>query len=91
MSRLRIRAGSILVPGVAVFLVLVPSFAEACAVCGAGRDEASRLAFIVTTAFMSALPLVLIGSLVFWLRSRFRTLAEEDRALRSTPEAGEKG
>jgi len=59
-------------PLIVGFLVLTPQLAEACSVCGAGRDEANRVAFIVTTAFMSILPLLIIGGLIMWLRARFR-------------------
>ncbi len=61
----------------AVFLagVLAPEASDACAVCFSGRDE-NRLAFTTTTVFLTALPLVMIGSVVGWLR----WLAAERRA-----------
>ena len=58
-------------------LVRVPRLATACAVCSAGRDEENRIAFIITTAFMTLLPLLLIGGLAFWLWGRFRALDEQ--------------
>ena len=59
-------------------LVLVPGFAEACAVCSAGREDETRTAFIVSTAGMTLLPLLLVGGLVLWLRKRFREVEAED-------------
>ena len=58
-------------------LVAAPRLAVACSVCSAGRDEENRIAFIITTAFMSLLPLLLIGGLVLWLWGRFRALEEQ--------------
>ena len=51
-----------------IALVLIPDWAQACAACGFGEDE-SRIAYIGTTAFLSFLPLVLIGGgvLYYWL------------------------
>ena len=57
--------------------VLVPGFAEACAVCSAGREDETRTAFIVSTAGMTLLPLLLVGGLVLWLRKRFREVEAE--------------
>ncbi len=60
-------------PLVVLAVVLAPELAEACSVCFGGRDQ-SRTAFIVTTAFLSILPPVLVGGFAFWLRSRARQL-----------------
>ena len=62
---------------VVLALVLAPELAGACAVCSAGRDEENRFAFLMMTIFMSVTPLLLIGGLVYWIRSRF--LAQEAR------------
>ncbi len=67
MSGLRALAAFTLVAA----LSLAPRAAEACAVCFSGR-EGSRVAFIVTTAILTVLPLALIGGFVFWLRRRAR-------------------
>ena len=53
----------------ALGLVLSPRIASACAVCFSGSEE-SRTAFLLTTIFLTLLPLLLIGSLVWWLRRR---------------------
>ena len=54
----------------ALAIVLSPQLASACAVCMTGKEDETRLAFIVTTAFMTFLPLGLIGGFVWWLRRR---------------------
>ena len=40
----------------ASFVLFVPDMAEACPVCNATKNESSRIAFPVTTAFLSLLP-----------------------------------
>jgi hypothetical protein len=59
-----------LTAGVVIAVWLVPQLGDACAVCFSARDE-NRQAFTITTAFLTALPLLMVGSLVFWLRGRF--------------------
>ena len=48
-------------------LVLSPTLAHACAVCGGGTDR-MRVAFLISTAFLSLLPLALIFGGLWWLR-----------------------
>jgi len=61
---------------VASMLLLAPELARACAVCGAGAGEdGSRIAYLVTTIVMSALPLLLIGGFLLWVRARARRQA----------------
>ena len=55
---------------IALAIVLSPQLASACSVCMTGKDDETRLAFIVATAFMTFLPLALIGGFVWWLRRR---------------------
>lgn len=58
----------------AVLLALAPELARACAVCGAGADEdQSRVAYLLTTLALSALPLGLFGGFVLWLRHRAKS------------------
>ncbi len=66
----------------AVLVVSSPEIAQACSVCSAGRDEATRVAFIGTTIFLSVLPLAVIGLGVLWLRRRLREMeaADSDRS-----------
>jgi len=40
--------------------------ALACAVCFSGRDE-SRVAYLLTTIFMTSLPLVALGIGIYWV------------------------
>ncbi len=58
---------------VALAVLLVPELAQACSVCFSGQDQ-SRTAFIVTTAFLSVLPLAFIAGMALWIRSRARAL-----------------
>jgi cbb3-type cytochrome oxidase subunit 3 len=58
----------------ATLLAWAPRVAEACPVCMAATEEDTRLAFILTTVFLSALPLSFVGGLVWWLRRRAREI-----------------
>ena len=72
---------------------LAPTAAQACAVCSYGREDETRIAFIATTAFMTALPLLIIAGGVWWLRRYFRRTGQlgssQDPPLpaRATPSA----
>jgi hypothetical protein len=55
-------------------VLLVPQSALACSVCFSAK-EGTQMAFIVTTVFLSLLPLGLIGGLIYWLRSKAKSLA----------------
>jgi hypothetical protein len=58
------------------FAVLgVPDVSHACSVCFSATDE-NRVAFLVTTILLTALPLVMIGSTIFWLWRRALRLNE---------------
>jgi hypothetical protein len=65
-----IRIQSALALVVATLVLLAPQLATACAVCFTGRSDETRVAFVVTTALLTALPLLLIGSFVWWLCRR---------------------
>ena len=52
-------------------VVLWPGLAAACAVCFSSEGS-SRETFIWTTAFLTALPLVAIGTGVWWIRRKLR-------------------
>ena len=58
-------------------VLLVPRLAAACAVCFTGRADETRIAFLATTGLLSALPILLIGSLIWWVRRRARQIREE--------------
>ena len=55
------------------------SRAEACPVCFQSGGE-ERWAFYGTTAFLSVLPLLMVGGFVYFLRKRFRQMEEEHGA-----------
>ena len=58
----------------------MPIEALACPSCLAAQDSNVQQAFINSSVFMSVLPLVLVGALVFWLRRRARRFALEEAA-----------
>lgn len=59
-----------------LLLVASPRISEACAVCSNGTEDENRLAFILTTAFLTMLPFALVAGVIWWLKSRF---AEQER------------
>lgn len=62
-------------------VVASPRLVSACAVCTSGRDDESNTAFLISTIFLSLLPLAALGTLVFVLWRRIRALeAESGRA-----------
>ena len=76
-------ASSTALPQVALatMLFFVPRAVHACAVCFGGQEGDTRMAFILTTAFLTFMPLLSIGGFVWWLRRRFRQLAREESAV----------
>ncbi len=52
-----------------LLLIVLPDVAQACPVCFDARDE-NRQAFLATTAFLSLLPLGMVGGAGLWLRKR---------------------
>lgn len=61
-----------------LLIVLAPSVAFACPVCGTA-PERSREAYINMTALMTFLPLAVIGALVFVVVRRLRALDALER------------
>jgi len=53
-------------------LLAAPRVAAACSVCMSGREGESQLAFILTTIFMSVLPLGMIGGVILYVWHRVR-------------------
>jgi hypothetical protein len=53
-----------LVLTLAAFLQAQPALA--CAVCFSGRDE-GRVAYLLTTIFMTALPILALGAGIWWV------------------------
>lgn len=64
----------------ALLLVLAtPEAALACPVCFDPREE-NRLAFLLTTIFLSLLPLGLVAGVGLWIRRRWREAEEAEAA-----------
>jgi hypothetical protein len=59
---------------------LVPATAVACTVCMGGQEEASRKAFVGTTAFLTFFPLLMLGIGVGWFVRRTLAQEREDEA-----------
>ena len=77
LRKLHERAGTLWAALAAFALVSMPGAAEACAVCFQAKSDASRVAFIASTAAMTVLPLVLILGVAWWVRNRFREAEAE--------------
>jgi hypothetical protein len=69
----------------ALVLSFAPSVAWACPVCFAAKDEANRLAFLGTTVLLTSLPVLMVGSLIYWIARRSRELELERRRQRPKP------
>ena len=81
------RAWSVLVTACALVTVCaLPSLAYACPVCFAAQSEAARVAFLATTVFLTAAPVLMIGGVIYWLASRS---TEEPDAESAAPEAAD--
>ena len=65
-----------------LFLVL-PGVSEACAVCFQAKSDATRIAFIASTAAMTFLPLAVVGGVAWWVRRKF--VQAEARSTRRSP------
>jgi len=58
-------------------VIQAPNVARACAVCTSGREDENNAAFLISTIFLSVLPLAALGTLVFVLWRRIRKLEAE--------------
>ena len=70
LDRMRITSSRFAVT-VAAMVAAFHQESLACAVCFDGNDE-TRVAFILTTVFLTILPLCLIGFLIWWIRYQWR-------------------
>jgi hypothetical protein len=61
-------------------VVCTPAVASACDGCLAAQSDSVQRAFIVASAFISVLPLAMVGGAVLWLRRRAAKLAAEEAA-----------
>lgn len=74
-------------PLLAALLTSLPAIAAACPSCGVGNGR-NKMAFFLTTIFLSLLPLALIGAGLFYLARKGRTfLASEFRESDEEPAA----
>jgi len=74
---MRTRLVSRIVPAGALLSLVSPALAHACAVCGGGTDR-MRIAFLISTGFLSLLPLALIFGGVWWLRRQIGTSLRDE-------------
>ena len=65
-----------------------PELAQACSVCTSGAEDANRLAFILTTIFLSTLPLLMLGTVIWWLWRRTRQLERDAAPTALNPSLG---
>jgi hypothetical protein len=72
----RLRALQVL----ALLILVSPSVAQACAVCFSGRSDEQREAFLITTGFLTFLPLILLGFAVWAFIRRVRRVDAENAA-----------
>lgn len=68
--------------------VVAPKLVQACAVCTTGREDENNTAFLISTIFLSLLPLAGLGTLVFVIWRRLRALEGEGRGIEAAPAAG---
>ena len=66
---------------VAAAVLFAPQLATACSVCFTGRADETRVAFLVTTGFLTVLPILLVGGLVWWLSRRARQVREQHESI----------
>ncbi|MCG6986656.1 MAG: hypothetical protein LJF06_00500 [Gemmatimonadetes bacterium] len=62
---------------VLLLLAFVPGVAHACAVCFDPRDK-SNGTFLLSTAFLSLVPVGILGSMGMWLRKRLRDVKDDE-------------
>jgi hypothetical protein len=65
---------------IALGLGSLPGAALACPMCLAAKDDAVQMAFLLTTVLLSALPVIMIGSLIIWIARRSIEIDREDDA-----------
>jgi len=65
--------------------LLAPRVSEACAVCVSARDDGTQLGFLLGTLILTPLPFVVVGSIVFFLWRRTRSVAPEVIRSSSSP------
>ncbi len=76
---------------VAAVSALLPAAALACAVCMTGKEDDTRIAFELMTAFMTVTPFLLGGGVLWWLRGRLKEIESMHERAREQEEAAERG
>ena len=62
---------------IAVLMFATPRAVLACSVCQGGTADI-RIEFFLTTAFLTFLPMLLVGGIIYGLRRRYLSLAQQD-------------
>jgi hypothetical protein len=75
------------VPALVAALVLAtPRLADACAMCIATGKGGKQGAFAIGSLFLSVMPLVVVGGMVFYLRRRAKAIEREMNERRAAAE-----
>lgn len=72
---MRNRHPAFLFTAILISICVVPQIVDACPVCFSAK-EGTREAYLLTAAFLTFLPLGMIGSLLFWLRKHLQKREE---------------
>ena len=70
-----------------VAVAAAPRLALACSVCTAARDDKAQTAFMLTTIFLSLLPLCMFAGFGFWAWHRYSSQKHAALAARATAAA----
>lgn len=70
---------------VGALVLCTPGLALACPVCFSAKNEASRVAFLGTTVFLTALPLLMVGGVVMWLMKQAEAAGRAEAEQPSPP------
>jgi hypothetical protein len=65
--------------GIAVFLLLLPAVIEACPKCFAATGKQVLNAYYVSIAFMSLIPLGIIGAVLTWIYRQSHSQRMKDK------------
>ena len=58
--------------------MIMPRVAHACPVCFYTENEANKLAYLITAIFLTMLPFVIVGGLLWWVARRARAMESPD-------------
>ena len=73
-------------------VLIAPGISAACSVCMTGREDETRIAFELMTAFMTVIPFILAGGAFWWLRGRLKEIeANHERARAASLEDHSRG